>query len=233
MFAFLFKIILIIPLIPSGLYFADGYLNDNNTLSIYTTQNWFDGLATGSTIVRNNGVLLTNAPTISESESNSSAYNFNYKLDFDKKDHNIEFEANFSNSKSPEVAEFNELINPSDKSLNYNNSVTNNRDNTLLNLDYTNPVSKNGKLELGAEVRINKTSNSIITDQENLNNSSFNYDRNIFSSYITYSHKFNKITMQVGARLEQYEIEGNFVNGTSTAMITDDIFTVYPSAFFT
>ncbi|RBW63214.1 TonB-dependent receptor [Tenacibaculum sp. E3R01] len=212
---------------------ADIYINDKNTLSVYTTQNWFDGLATGSTMVRNNGVLLTNAPTISNSESNSSAYNFNYKLDFDKKGHNIEFEANFSNSKSPEVAVFNELINPSDKSLNYNNSVTNNRDNTLLNLDYTNPVSKNGKLELGAEVRINKTSNSIITNQENLNNSSFNYDRNIFSSYITYSHKFNKITMQIGARLEQYEIEGDFVNGTSTAKITDDIFTVYPSAFFT
>ncbi len=212
---------------------ADIYINDKNTLSIYTTQNWNTGLATGSTMVRKDGTLVSNAPTISNSKNTTGAYNLNYKLDFDKKGQSLEFEANYSTSNAPEDAVFSELINPLNKELNYLNNVTNNRKNTLLNIDYTQPIEEKGKLEFGAEVRINNTSNSINTTQLGVENSIFDYDRNIFSSYVNYGHTFNKITMQLGARFEQYEVGGSFASGTDTAKVTDDIFSVYPSAFFT
>ena len=210
---------------------ADFYISKNKTLSVYTTQNFTDALGNGSTKVSQGGNLLINAPFISDSDGiRSSVYNINYKVDFEKKGHNLELEATFSNSKQPEIATYRQLINPSS----FSNVIKNDRDNTLFNIDYTNPVTENAKVELGAEVRINKTSNMNATTQPGFNNSSFTYDRTILSSYFNYGYKINKITMQLGARLELYTVEGMFNEETkASAMYNDDIFSVYPSAFVT
>ena len=209
---------------------ADIYINDKNTLSFYTTQNLRDGLGLASIKVFQNTILVTNAPFRDNTNGGiSSTYNANYKLDFDKKGHNLEFEATYSNSDSPAETAFEELISVT----NYTNSLKNKRNTTLLNVDYTNPVSKNGKIELGAEARINNTTNSFITSQAGVNNSSFTYNRNIYSGYINYGYKFNKLTMQLGARLEQYNVDGLFLDGAQSAAYKDDIFSIYPSAFFT
>jgi outer membrane receptor protein involved in Fe transport len=61
----------------------------------------------------------------------------------------------------------------------------------------------------------------------------FTYDRHIYSTYANYNQKINKISMQVGARLEQYDIEGDFSKGAENFKVTDNIFSVYPSAFIT
>jgi outer membrane receptor protein involved in Fe transport len=205
---------------------ADIYLDKKNTLSFYTTQNFADGIGTGSTKVYDpNGALLINSPFTSISDgSRSSAYNFNYKLDFAKKGHNIEIETTYSNSDSPE---------DSDRATG-KDIIGNDRSTTLINLDYTNPISKNGKLELGAEYRVNKTTNNRVTTIPNNFDSSFSYDRKMYSAYVNYGHKFNKVTMQIGARFEQYNVDGLFNQvGANTTPYSSDIFSVYPSAFFT
>ena len=212
---------------------ADIYLNDKNTISVYSLQNKSDNIFTGNTLIYFSDVLTTNSPTNRNENSKSETYDFNYSLDFNKKGHNLEFEANYSNSNAPQYILYKELINPNDFNLNYVDDISNDRNTTLLNLDYTNPISKNSKLELGAEVRINETKNNRKTTQFNVDNSSFQYDRNIYSGYVNYNHKFNKLSMQLGARLEQYKIDGVFKKGTETAKYSDKIFSVYPSAFFT
>ncbi|WP_298881094.1 TonB-dependent receptor [uncultured Polaribacter sp.] len=231
---------------------ADIYLNDKNTLSFYTTQNKFDGGGNGSTLINGNGTLLSNARNIQDQKNTSGTYNVNYKIDFEKEGHNLEFEATYSKTDNPEDAmntDALKLVTDLDhKVFNYTNDIENDRSNTLINIDYTNPVSKDGKLELGLEYRTNNTANINLTDQERevrdlsnaiigyerVGNSSFDYDRKIYSGYINYGHKFGKLTMQLGARLEHYEIEGTFNQETaSTEKVTDEIFTVYPSAFFT
>lgn len=212
---------------------ADIYLNEKNTLSVYTIQNESDKTFNGNTKVTTNNIIGSESPMLVEGETNSETYNFNYMMNFNKKGHNIEFEANYSTSKEPEEAFYNELINPTNLYLNYNDNIKNNKNSTLLNLDYTNPISENSKLELGAEIRTDETSNSRITTQLNEEYSAFNYDRNIYSGYINYNQKFDKLSMQLGARFEQYEVEGDFEKGIETAKYSDEIFSVYPSAFFT
>ena len=231
---------------------ADIYLNKKNTLSFYTTQNWFKGGGNGRTIISQNGTILANSPALQLQENQTEAYNVNYKREFEKEGHNIEFEATYSNTESPEDAENKNLLsNPTDsnyKALNFTNEIARKRNNTLLNLDYTNPISKEGKLELGLEYRADNTANVNLTDQEIetfdengtsqgfslLGNSDFKYDRKIFSGYVNYGHKFGKLTMQLGARLEQFEVEGTFnKNGQAAQNISDEIFSIYPSAFFT
>ncbi|KAB1159814.1 TonB-dependent receptor [Tenacibaculum aiptasiae] len=245
---------------------ADIYLDDKNTLSFYTTQNWFDSKATGRALITDGtGNITSNAPNTQTSDSHNQTYNINYKHDFEKKGHNIEFEATYTKNKSPNFLNNQDLIIPQSdikyKLSNYFNDINNNRDNTLINIDYTNPVSKNGKLELGLEYRVNKTDNTNITDQHRvlryqtdtngdivfdanqqpiiietgkIPNSNFTYDRKIYSGYVNYGHKFGKLTMQLGARLEQYDIKGIFNQvAEPTEVVTDKIFSVYPSAFFT
>ncbi|WP_299525360.1 outer membrane beta-barrel family protein, partial [uncultured Lutibacter sp.] len=212
---------------------ADIYLNEKNTISFYTTQNKSDNTFRGNTMVYFNSILDTNSPMVVNGESNSAAYNLNYTLDFEKKGHNLELEANYSNSDQPENTDYNELIDPNDLYLNYNDIIENDRSTTLLNIDYTNPLSENSKLELGAEVRINDTKNNRVTTQLNVDNSSFKYDRSIYSGYVNFNQKFDKLSMQLGARLEQYEVDGAFVKGSEIANYTDEIFSIYPSAFLT
>lgn len=226
---------------------ADIYIDKKNTLSIYTTQNFSNNQTLGLSEVFQNSVLITNAPWIRNSKSNSGAYNLNYKMEFEKEEHSLEFEVNYSKSDSPEFANYQELIDPLSLLANYTNDIVNDRNNTLINLDYTNPISKNGTLELGIEYRVNNTANFNNTSQysnirdfdgtiigtEPIGSTAFNYDRDIYSAYISYGHKFDKITMQLGTRFEQYEVDGNFANGNENATYKEDIFSIYPSAFFT
>jgi len=233
---------------------ADVYINDENTFSFYTTQNKTDKVFNGNPTVTFDNILSSNSKMLVEGDSDSQAYNFNYSLDFEKKGHNLEFEANFSDSDSPELAKYQELIRPTDLTSNYNDIIKNERSTRLYNIDYTNPLSENSKLELGLEARYNETTNNNITTQHEFvydvdgdliddgndwyetqlkDFTSFDYNRDIYSAYVNFNHKINKVSMQLGARFEQYEVEGSFVKGNETVKYSDEIFSVYPSAFFT
>lgn len=217
---------------------ADIYLNTKNTLSFYTTQNFRDGLFNGSTKIYRGTEMDYHSLMKSESNNSTGTYNFNYKIDFEKEGHNLEFEATYSKSDSPEDATYSELLNPDDLSSNYIDDINNEYANTLLNLDYTNPLAENTKLELGLELRFNDTENYRLTNQYDftntaVDNSAFTYDRSIYSGYMNINHKVNKFMMQIGARFEQYEVDGEFVKGAEKAKYSDSRFTVYPSVFFT
>ena len=235
---------------------ADIYLNKKNTVSFYTTQNINDNINNGQNLIYYDDILTIDSFNNSETNSNSGSYNVNYKIDFNKEGHNLEFESTYSDSKSPELAENGDLLNLNNVFNNYVSSIDNKRKTQLYNLDYTNPISENTKLELGLEMRSNRSKNKQITTQheylldENGNqtpdplnpgdflthttpDSNFDYARDIYSGYINYAHQFDKLSMQLGARIEHYEIDGSFIKGTETEKVTDKIFSIYPSAFFT
>ncbi len=213
---------------------ADIYLNDKNTLSFYTTQNWFNSSANGSAIITSGGIITNNSPNTQASDSKNAAYNLNYKTEFKKKGHNLEFEVTYSENDSPQNLVNQDLINPGNGELNYFNTITNDRTNTLVNVDYTNPLSDKTKIELGVEYRENNTANTNDTNQVGFTDSSFDYDRKIYSGYVNYNQSFGKLTMQLGARLENYEIDGIFRRETiGSETVTDKIFSIYPSGFFT
>ncbi|MCF6279079.1 MAG: TonB-dependent receptor family protein [Flavobacteriaceae bacterium] len=228
---------------------ADIYINDKNTISLYTTQNRSNRDAEGSSEISEGGVLLIDAPNDAITDTESGTYNFNYKRTFEKEGHEIEFEATYTDTYSSEYANFSDLIDPSNNVNNYFNDIPNDRSNTLINLDYTNPISEDIKLEIGFEIRNDKTENRNLSDQHNytydafgnisgttpIGDVGFDYDRDIYSGYINYAHKFEKISMQLGARIEQYQINGTFSRliDNTTENIEDEIFSIYPSAFFT
>nr|WP_315157632.1 TonB-dependent receptor [uncultured Flavobacterium sp.] len=203
----------------------DFYLNDTNTISVYTTQN-----INGETGKSNVNVIFDNpADNInqifdSKNDNYTQTYNFDYKKKFKKEGHTLEFEGNYSNNDNEENSKFN---NPAAK-----NDITNKGENILLNLDYVNPLTETIKLETGLETRIENTTNNFLLN--GAYNSNFNYERRIYSAYTTIAKQWNKWNAQVGARFEKYTADALFKKvNENDGTFNDDLFTVYPSGFVT
>lgn len=201
----------------------DFYVNDKNTLSFYTNQNIYKG--DGNSLVTIDFVDPTKMD-ISQTFKNQNdnywqTYDLDYKINFKKEGHNLELEVNYSNEDNKEDAFY------SDPRTNY---ISIKRNNTLINLDYTNPLSKTAKLELGLESRIENTKNNFLLDDAY--NSNFQYDRNIYSGYATFSKQWGKWSAQAGTRIEKYNANALFKKiDENDATFKDDIFTLYPSGF--
>lgn len=218
---------------------VDFYLNDKNTLSVFTNQNLFEGGTDGLT-----SVFYYNNPAFNQqqlfnavSDNRSSQYNFDYKLDFEKEGHNIELEADYNTFTDDQDIDFNFTGNAFLD--NYEDASDTDRDRLTVNLDYVNPLNESTKVELGAQALLFETNIAYRSTGNSLNSSGeliptpstdFEYKRDIYSAYGTYAKSFEKWSVQVGARIEQVEVRAD----TNTVRaFTNDYIQVYPSAFVT
>ncbi len=207
---------------------VDFYLDDKNTFSVYTNQNYFMGEPTGRV-----NILFEDAPQNNifqqfylDDKNNSGTYNFDYKRDFEKEGHNIELEIDYNVIDGSELARFE--FQGAGGFVNYRDDVDDEITNTTINLDYINPLSEKSKLELGAEARIRNSRNQYESSNQNLEDALYDYDNSIYSFYSTFGQNFEKWSYQLGARLEKYDVEA-ILNGNK--VFEDDYITVYPTAF--
>jgi len=212
----------------------DYFINDRNTVSFYTNQNNFTGKGKidadfNFADIDDNFISRDRYFT----ENRNSAYNLAYKHLFEKDGHTLDFEANYNDYRQTQNALFNTDRTPydlTDASSIYNDFITDERNNSTVNIDYVNPLSEKSMLELGAESRLVRTDNIYRTSGTNLKDSDYSYDLDIYSAYATFGQKFKKISYQLGARFESYKVNAT-LNGASA--YKDDYFTVYPSAYVT
>ena len=210
----------------------DYYLSDKTTLSVYTTQNIFDGEDEGNTsVVYYNG----NIPNLSQLNGNfrdnrTATYNFDLLQKFKKEGHSIELEVDYNSFDEDLKTNFNFVGDPS--FVPYVDDIDNTRENVVINLDYINPISATTKLELGAQSLIRKTDNAYATTNTVFKNSDFEYNMDIHSVYGIISQNFSKWSYQIGARVESYDVNGTFQEaGGQVQTIKDNIFTIYPSMY--
>ncbi|KAF2519720.1 TonB-dependent receptor [Flavobacterium salilacus subsp. salilacus] len=215
----------------------DYYINDNNTLSVYTNQNYGEGLGNvGIDITYPPGSVFTDTYQLAvyDTDNRNNAYNIAYKHKFEKEGHTLDFEGNYNDDASNQDAEFTTTV--GNITTVYNDKIEDDGKNITMNLDYVNPINEKSTLELGAEARIIGSENNYTTTNPNvtnpaLQNSNYTYDLNIYSAYATFGQKFEKFSYQLGARFESYKAEANFNRGDVT--FNDDYITVYPSAYLT
>lgn len=225
----------------------DLYINEKNTLSIFTNQNIFDGenfILTDLNFI-NTPINDQDQVLDSNNENNSSQYNLDYKLDFKKEGHNIELEVDYNVFNNSIIT--NNLFAGNNVRPNFIEFTDTDRDRTTVNLDYVNPLSETSKLELGLQARLfntqlNYSSNARI---QNLagefipTSTDYDYSRDIYSAYITYANKIKKWSYQLGLRAENVNVEALAIDtDESTGVNTffpfnNDYFQVYPSAFVT
>ncbi len=223
---------------------VDFYADDNNTISVFTNQNTYDGKGIGTV-----NIYKPNTPTQSQifdnlSDNISSQYNFAFKHNFAKEGEKIDLEIDYNTFDKNETSDFtytNISFPP-----NYKDHVDTNREQTTVNLDYVNPLSEKAKLEFGLEARLfNTDAYYDSTGQSydaaggiiNTPSTDFNYKRDIYSAYITYGKTFEKWSYQFGARAEAVADDAQAINYSSTSKETipfkNEYFQVYPSAFLT
>jgi len=208
---------------------ADFYLDDRNTISVYTNQNYSSG--DGELDVIGTGVIPQhNVRQFSHYDSHvqNGAYNLAYKHKGKTEGETLDFEVNYNYFKEHQLANFrNVYTSPDLDNDGYSDHVADRRKNTTINLDYVRPLNEKSTLELGTETRIIRTDNLYNTDNENMNNASYQYDLDIYAAYATFGQKYDKWSYQLGARIEQYKVNATLDGDTA---YKDDYFTVYPSA---
>ena len=225
---------------------VDFYLNDKNTLSFFTNQNYYDGATEGDTDILNPDPSIDQFQHIDNVNDNHSAqYNFNYKLDFDKEGHNIELEADhnaFEGDSRTDNTFTGFFIRPD-----FFEDTDTERDRTTINLDYVNPLTDNSKLEFGLEARLFENLIQYESDGRAQNDlgeyipstTRFDYKRDIYSAYATYSKQFEKWSYQFGVRAETVNVETLAqetdleTNEVTVIPFDNDYVQVYPSAFIT
>ena len=178
----------------------DYYINDKNTLSVYTNQNKLigDGKVDVSIL---NPDATKNLTQYSKYDGNNldGTYNLAFKHLTKKEGETLDLEINHSIYSGDQIANFRTTFNnPSIPMSAYNDDISEKRKNSTINLDYVNPLNDKSKLELGAEIRIVRTQNNYTTDNSSLSNSDYDYDLDIHSAYVTFGQKFKKIGYQLG-----------------------------------
>ncbi|RZJ61368.1 MAG: TonB-dependent receptor, partial [Flavobacterium sp.] len=216
----------------------DYYINDKNTLSIYTNQNY----SKGDAVIGANTIYAPGSASEDiffqsnlDGDGYNNSYNLAFKHLFDKEGATLDFEANFNDSKDTQNVLYNSSIGDV-PAQSYTDNLVDKRQNATANLDYVNPLNEKTSFEAGAEARIIRSdndynsTNQLITNPL-LRNSVYSYDMDIYSAYVTFGQKLGKFSYQLGARFESYKVKANFNEGDIT--FDDDYITLYPSAYLT
>ncbi|MFZ9002986.1 MAG: TonB-dependent receptor domain-containing protein [Robiginitalea sp.] len=218
---------------------VDFYLNDKNTLSFFTNQNFFDGITDVDTDVDYPDDPMSNLRQIliSDQENHSQQYNFDYKLLFGKEGQSLELEVDHNIFESEEEANFD--LSGAYPIPDYTDFVDTDRTQTTVNLDYVYPTDSLSKLEAGLQTRLFETDTDYESTGLSYNaegvlvptaSTEFVYDMDIYSAYATYGRNAGKWSYQLGLRVEHVEVKADT---NQVRAFTDQYTEFYPSGFLT
>lgn len=207
----------------------DYYIDDRNTISAYTTQNFARGIGyIDSFYGFPNPAENYFSYDIYDSQNDNQVYNTAYKHLFKKEGETLDIELNFNESKELQDISFSPTA--ASPIAPYNDYKREVRVGKTANIDYVNPLNEKSTLEIGAEARLMRSSNIFRTTGVLIPNAVTSYDFDIYSAYATYGQRFETLSYQIGARFESYKVKAIYNGATD---FKDDYFTVYPSAYLT
>ena len=211
---------------------ADFYPSDKSILSFFTTQNLYNAIFDGQKDVifeedSSNNLFLDDFLT---RDNHTQNYNTDYKWLINGESHFLEIEANYNLFKSDLFNDFDFSGNTTVPS--YLENIDDNRSVLTFNLDYSLPLGKKAKLEVGGEGRINRIENTYTTTNFELEDSEFEYNRDIFSSYFMFNQSLGMFKLNFGTRFEQYRVNARFNQERSGLETFDqELFNIFPSLF--
>lgn len=229
---------------------ADYFLNDKNTLT--TSFLYRYGLDNNnSTIVyrdyRNdfpdNLTRITVRTQDEEETEPNLEYALNYKRKFERKGHELTASVQYRESTEGESALYQENYFNPDFSPAGSDVLDQRSDNDegetslLVQIDYVQPFSKDGKFEFGYRGSLRGIENKYLVEEfadnawmrlDSLSND-FNYDEDIHAAYAILGNKINRFSYQFGLRLEHSDVRTELLD---TQEENDRSYTnLFPSAF--
>jgi outer membrane receptor protein involved in Fe transport len=228
----------------------DIYLDEKNTLSLFTNQNITNSISDGFIDIDfTDSIQFNNTQDFQAINENlASQYNFNYKYDIDQETgENIELEVDYNRYDGED--EFDFKFGGANTFPDYVDQTDTKRDRTTINIDYVKPLKNKARLELGGEVRLFNSdieyestgfSFNANGDLQRTPSTDFDYSRDIYSLYATYGKQYEKWSYQFGLRAETVQVNANALStqveppfDTDNTIFENDYTQLYPSAFFT
>jgi len=222
----------------------DYYINDKQTVSVFTNQNKSVANDSGETnaIYADNASFNQTQLWLNDGDDSTSQYNLDYKINFNEYGHNLEIEIDFNSYNGGSIANF---LFPVGTTVDYIDFNKTNRKRTTINIDYAKSISENSKIELGLQANIFKSLIDYESNGDTFNaigvlaptpNINFDYIRDIYSLYGNYNTIINKWSYQLGLRLENVDVSAIAVQtnaASAESAFTNDYFELYPSAYIT
>ncbi len=226
----------------------DFYLDSKNTLGFSVLGNTGTEKSTATSFYTEaNNTNETQASYYRDEKSGESPasidYNMNFRRTFPKPKQELTFDATYSNSSNTSITDYSEREytgkyavknnfpfqqNTTTKSV---NGVTN------LQLDYTQPLKKQMKIEAGAKTIMRNINSKFVSRTYNYTldeflfdtkiNNNFQYKENIYAAYATFQGMIKKLGYQVGVRAEQANTSSYLV--TTGEQFQNNYFNFFPS----
>ena len=171
-------------------------------------------------------------------------YSLTYKKLFERQGHEFTADVSYQDNVEDENSEFAEESFTPDGLVKTKSDLhqrSGNREaqsNLIVQLDYVQPFSKDGKFEAGLRSGMRDINNDFLVEQEHgddvwtplagLSNN-FVYEENIHAAYAILGNKFNRINWQVGLRAEYSDVLTELVQSDSTNH--RKYASLFPSAF--
>ncbi len=226
----------------------DFYLDDKNTLGFSLMVNSGTEKGTSTTYYNEANKNSETAATYyrdekSGDEPKSIDYNVNYRRTFEKPKQELSFDATFSNSSGNSVSDYSERDYTGKYGVKNNfpfhqttttkslNGVTN------IQLDYSQPLKKQMKIEAGAKTTMRNIDSKFISQSYDYTindflfdtklNNDFQYKENIYAGYATFQGQIKKFGYQLGLRAEQANTASHLV--TTGESFENNYFNFFPS----
>ena len=224
-------------------------INDNNTLTSSFLYRISDGDNDRDTFFKDYDeldILHRNQQRIeNENEQDTNyQYDLNYRKTFKKKKQLLTADIQYRDNSEIEKAYINQAtlflleetaeLDESQRSTNAESEK-----GLLLQADYTHPIGPKGKLETGYRGNFRQLANDYLveglTGTEWVNNTNlsndFRYNENVNALYAIYGNEINKISYQLGLRMEATDIEIDLLQTNES--FNKEYIDFFPSAFFT
>jgi len=226
----------------------DYYINDKNTLSVFTSLNRSNSKTDGESnaIYATDSSLNQTQLWYDSGDDFTAQYNFDYKINFDDDGHNLELEIDHNVYDRTSDVDFLFTVGENTDYIDLNDTK---RKRTTINLDYANTLNEKSKIELGLQANLFNSLIGYASTGETFALSGdlvptpatdFEYTRNIYSVYGNYNKKIDeKWSYQMGLRLENVEVKALEAqtsqpeNTVTETPFSNDYFEFYPSAYLT
>ena len=225
---------------------SDIYFNEKNVLTLSASYRDADNDNTTRTtydFLDQNGLSFSDRfrQDNEDEEDLNWQYEVNFNRDFKRKGHKLTFNLQYQDSNEVEKSQFDDRTNFSDGTtidLIQRAENDNGEERTTIQVDYVQPFSKAAKFEAGFRYNFRNIFNDYIVESDSAGDGNyeevvaltndFNFDERILASYVILSNQMEKISWQVGARLEHTDLE-TLLEQTSESN-NQDYLSFFPSA---
>lgn len=225
----------------------DYFINNKNTIGFsFNGYQSYGKTASEVLTLIGDQPLKTDSSVVAQNPNNYKytgiSYNLNYKGTIDTLGQEISIDADYSNYTGKQNNNFNnqyldaqgQMLKPAYLFRNATPTKTNIK---AVKADYTYPINKETKLELGVKSSFVKTDNNFIFENfeggnwisDSKRTNQFLYDENINAAYSNLSRKFKTTSVQLGLRAEQTNSKGNSI--TDNKVVNRHYINLFPSVF--